>query len=190
MLNETMNTPPVFKSDIPSEDWLQTKLRYVQEDGRNQWGVPRHMGPITGSFDRDLLLPVDLLAGVPGERAEQSNVRQASLQYIRDNFEKVAQEAVYIEVDPYGKAWVSEGNHRIMVAAEKGVSSLPVHLRYFSGGERMATDFAPKRLVALEARLTVTQNPIGSIQEAAPKTVEPFGQAERNAATPRARLRM
>lgn len=143
---------PVFKSDIPSEQWLQEKLEWTREDGRNKWGVPKTFGPITGSFDRPLNLPVELLASTPGERAEQSNVRPESLQYIRENFDRVIQDPVYVEVDPFGKSWISEGNHRIMVAAEKGVQSLPTQVRYFSGAEREASDFAPERLIALDLK--------------------------------------
>lgn len=113
-------------------------------------GVPKTFGPITGSFDRPLSLPIALLAGTPGERGEQANVRQESLQYIRDNFDRVTQDPVYVEVDPHGKGWVSEGNHRIMVAAEKGVPSLPTEVRYFSGAERKATDFSPATLIAMD----------------------------------------
>lgn len=148
-----------FKSDIPSEDWLREKLRWTQEDGRNQWGVPKTFGPITGSFDRPLNLPVEVLLGVPGERAEQSNVRPDSLAYIRKNFERVTQDPVYVEVDPYGKAWMSEGNHRIMVAAERGVTHLQAQVRYFSGGEREATDFAPERLMAMDAAFVPQAQP-------------------------------
>lgn len=149
---------PVFKSDIPSEHWLQDKLRWTQEDGRNQWGVPKTFGPITGAFDRPLNLPVSVLLGVPGERGEQRNVRAKSLAYIREHFEQVTQEPVYIEVDPYGQAWMSEGNHRIMVAAERGVTHLESQVRYFTGAERVATDFSPERLIALDAQFVQEQD--------------------------------
>lgn len=143
-----------FRSDIPSESWLETKIRYAIEDGRNQWGVPRTMGPITGSFSRDLLLPVDLLATIPGERGEQNDVRPASLAWLRNNLAKEIRSSVYIEIDPFGKAWVNEGNHRIMMAVEKKLSALPVHVRYFSGGERLA-DLSPAHLLELDAQLHV-----------------------------------
>lgn len=142
-----------FRSDIPSDSWVKERLRWAREDGRNQWGVPISFGPITGWFDRTLSLPVELLAGVPGERGEQANVCQDTLEYIRANFAAVIQEPVYVEIDPFGKAWVNEGSHRIMVAAERGVAALPTQVRYFSGSERIATDFAPDRLMMLDAEM-------------------------------------
>ena len=155
----------VFRSDIPSDAWLQEKLAYTREDGVNQWGVPRTMGPITGSFNREIRLPVELLATVPGERAEQANVRADSLRYIRANFDEVARTAVYVEVDPNGKAWMAEGNHRVIVAAELGVTSLPVHVRFFTGGERLATDFEPQRLVELDAQSRTVAPPVQSVDD-------------------------
>lgn len=138
---------PIFKSDIPNDKWLAEKRSYALEDGRNRFGVLKTFGPITGSFNRVLHLPVSELRGVPGEHNEQTNVRSDSLRYIKDNFARVAKEPVYVEVDPLGAPWVNEGNHRIMAAAAFGVKYLPVQVRYFSGGERKANTFAPEILI-------------------------------------------
>lgn len=146
-----------FRSDIPNEFWLNEKREDFVAAGNNEFGVPKSMGPVTGSFARVLNLSVDLLVQVPGERGEQSKPRQDSLEYIRQNWAEVSKEPVYVEVAPDGKGWVSEGNHRIMVAQEKGVSSLPVEVRYFSGGERFATAFAPDKLIAEDLRLSTLQ---------------------------------
>lgn len=137
----------IFKSDIPNEEWLSQKLGYALEDGRNQFGVLKTFGPITGSFNRILHLPVSELLGVPGERNEQTNVRPGSLNYIKENFAEVAKIPVYVEVDPLGAPWVNEGNHRIMAAADFNVKYLPVQVRYFSGGERNAGAFSPEVLI-------------------------------------------
>jgi GNAT superfamily N-acetyltransferase len=163
----------IFRSDIPSESWLETKVRYAIEDGRNQWGVPRTMGPITGSFSRDLLLPLDLLAKIPGERGEQNDVRPASLAWLRNNLAKEIRSSVYIEIDPFGKAWVNEGNHRIMMAVEKKLSALPVHVRYFSGGERVA-DLSPARLLELDAQFHFVEQRPPALREDGP-AIAPHG---------------
>lgn len=141
-----------FRSDIPSERWLEQKLAWVHEDGRNDWGVPKTMAPVTGSFNRCLRLPTALLRLIPGERGEQKNVRQDSLAYIRDHFETISQEPLYVEVDPYGQAWMSEGNHRVMVACNLEVPWLTVQVRYFCGAERIEGVFSPAALTALDAQ--------------------------------------
>lgn len=143
--------PAVFHEDIPNAAWLRSKLAMVEEAGRNAWGVPAYMGSITGYFDRNLELPVSLLALVPGERGEQQNVRDDSLRYIRTHWREIREQAVYVEIDPFGKAWVNEGNHRIMVAQQRAEATLPVQVRYFSGGQHHTDEWKPKRLIALDA---------------------------------------
>lgn len=145
--------PAVFHEDIPNEEWLRSKLLQVQEAGRNAWGVPAVMGSITGHFDRTLDLPVSLLASVPGERGEQQHIRHDALQYLQKHWNDIRTEAVYVEIDPYGKAWMNEGNHRIMVALERGETSYPVQIRYFSGGQRHTEAWAPSRLIRLDSEI-------------------------------------
>lgn len=145
-----------YSEDIPNEKWLAGKVEDAVEGGTNSFGVPRRMGSTTGYFGKPVEVPVDLLAKLPGERGEQSNVRKDSLDYIRKNWDKVSKEPPYIEVDPFGKAWVSEGNHRIMVAKEKGLKTLPVDIRYFSGGQRKAGELAPEKILEYNLPSTTT----------------------------------
>jgi len=151
-LQDIVAQPAVYKEDIPNENWLAGKVQDAEEGGRNKWGVPRRMGSVTGYFKRPLNLPTYLLSTLKGESGEQENVREDSLKYIRENWDEVKKEPVYVEVDPFGVAWVSEGNHRIMVARELGEASLPVEVRYFSGGQRKAGPWAPNELLGLDAR--------------------------------------
>lgn len=138
--------PVVFYEDIPNESWLNNKIEDAVLGGTNQFGVPRKMGSVTGYFESPVLVPVDYLANIPGERGEQANVRPESLDYIRKNWDEVSKNPPYIEVDPFGKAWVSEGNHRIMVAKEMGLKAIPVEIRYFSGGQRKAGALSPENI--------------------------------------------
>jgi len=143
-----------FSEDIPNERWLQGKIEDAEMGGRNSFGVPRRMGSTTGYFNNPPEVSVDLLSKLPGERGEQGNVRQDSLDYIRKNWDEVIKNPPYIEVDPFGKAWVSEGNHRIMVAKEKGLKTLPVEIRYFSGGQRKAGELSPENIIKFNEKLS------------------------------------
>ena len=139
-----------FQSYVPPEEeggleWLHNRVEASKEKGRNRWGVPS-MGRVTGSFTEAVSVPVEVLAKIPGQRNEQDNVRGASLDYIRANWAKVIAFPPYIEVAYNGEAWVSEGNHRIMVAVERGEKTLPVEIRYFDGGERVKGPLHPQRL--------------------------------------------
>jgi hypothetical protein len=145
-----------YSEDIPNEKWLAGKLEDAVSGGTNSFGVPRRMGSTTGYFGKPVEVPVDVLAKLPGERGEQSNVRKESMDYIRKNWAEVSKQPPYIEVDPFGKAWVSEGNHRIMVAKELGLKTLPVEIRYFSGGQRKAGELAPEKILEYNLPSTTT----------------------------------
>jgi hypothetical protein len=146
---QARKSPPRLSEDIPNESWLQGKIDYAERKGRNQWGVP-HMSTVTGYFDKPVEVSLRVLSRLKGERDEQNNVREESLDYIRKNWDEVSQQPPYIEVAYNGEAWVSEGNHRIMVAAEKGLESLPVEIRYFDGGQRRNGPLSPSRIPSLE----------------------------------------
>jgi hypothetical protein len=142
-------SPPRLSEDIPNESWLQGKIDYAERKGRNQWGVPT-MSTVTGYFDKPVEVSLRVLSRLKGERDEQNNVREESLKYIRKNWDEVSQQPPYIEVAYNGEAWISEGNHRIMVAAEKGLESMPVEIRYFDGGQRRNGPLSPSRIPSLE----------------------------------------
>ena len=89
--------------------------------------------------------PVDILRRLPGMRGEQKNVRQQDLEAIvkimKDTgklpLHQDQEYAPFINVAYDGSAWVNEGNHRIMAAAQLGWKELPVQISYFDGGERV-----------------------------------------------------
>ncbi len=145
--------PLAFTTDVPSEQWLAEKVEDSLASGLNRYGVLKYFGPVTGRFNRPLQLGVRDLVGIPGECNEQWSPRPDALEYIRANFEAVAAEPVYVEVDPLGNSWVSEGNHRIMVAAELGILSLPVEVRYFGGSDKKSEWHSPDKLIAMDAAM-------------------------------------
>jgi hypothetical protein len=133
--------------DVPNEDWLQSKIEWAKQKGRNSFGVP-YLGSTTAKpTDANFRLPVSLLKRLPGMRAEQSNVRPEDLKAIMKIMKDtgklplmrngVKEYRPFINVAWNGEAWVNEGNHRIMAAAALGWDSLPVELSYFDGGERV-----------------------------------------------------
>ena len=141
---------PKLSEDIPNERWLQGKVDYAIEKGRNRYGVP-HMSTVTGYFDKPVQVSLRVLSKLKGETDEQNNVRQASLDYIRKNWDEVSKSPPYIEVAYNGEAYISEGNHRIMVAIEKGLDSMPVEIRYFDGGQRKNGPLNPSRIPSLDS---------------------------------------
>lgn len=149
---------PKLKIDNPGGRWLENNRRYIAEDGLNQFGSPAAFGPITGHFDRHVLLPVGVLRGVPGLRNEQDVVREADLRslvaYCREAGRFPPAQAgdgrtydPFVQVVHDGKAWTNEGNHRIMTADVLGWEYVPVDVRYFVGGETMDGPLTPAKVL-------------------------------------------
>lgn len=148
----------LFKNSVPDEEWLRENREYAVSKGPNQWGVP-WMGKVTGSFNRSLSLPVDVLSKVRGQRDEQSRVRENDLEGLKEVMSRTGrlpevngrEYVPYLEVAYDGSVWIKEGNHRIMAANELNWPSIPVDIRYFDGGERYAqSGFTPDQLISLD----------------------------------------
>lgn len=146
---------PNFYQDVPSESWLQDQIDYAVSKGVNEYGVPA-MYKNTARFEEPVRLPVSVLRKFKGQRGEQSNVRQESLDYLKNVMkdtgklplsERGREYAPYIEVGYDGIPWVSEGNHRIMAADQLGWKDLPVEIRYFEGGEMVPGELNPETLM-------------------------------------------
>jgi hypothetical protein len=136
--------------DVPNEDWLQNKIDYAKSKGRDSFGVP-YMGSTTASVrGTPPRVRVMRLASLPGMRNEQMNVRRDDLKWLMDYMERTGklppkrsdpndEYLPFIMVAYNGEAWVNEGNHRIMAAYRLNWPDMPVEIRYFDGGERVAS---------------------------------------------------
>jgi hypothetical protein len=133
--------------DVPNEDWLQDKIDYAKNKGRNSYGVP-YMGSTTASVrGTPPRVRVMRLASLPGMRHEQTNIRKDDLKWLMDYMERTGklppgnnpddEYLPYIMVAYNGEAWVNEGNHRIMAAYRLNWPDMPIEIRYFDGGERI-----------------------------------------------------
>ena len=154
---------PKLELDNPGGSWLDNERKDSIESGVDAYGAPNRFGNVTGSFSDDVLIPVDKLVAVPGLRAEQQNVRQGSLDSLIGYMNKHGRMPAghggrgeyvpFIEVDFNGKAWMNEGNHRVMAAQALGWKYLPVEIRYFTGGEGIQGPWHPDTLLDADALL-------------------------------------
>jgi hypothetical protein len=158
---ETKTRPDMgFSSDIPNEDWLKSKRDISNEYGTKPSGAPKVYGSVTGTYDRTVMMPVDVLAKIKGVNNEQANVRKDDLASLKDVMGKTGRlpqidgrdYAPFITVDQNGVPHVSEGNHRIMAAKELGFDYIPVDIRYFNGGEREDGILHPSKVDAYDAQ--------------------------------------
>jgi len=144
-IDESTNLNEELRVDVPNEEWLQDAIDYAKSKSPDRNGLP-YMGKTTASV-RNVDVPLSILRRIPGMRQEQSKVRHHDLAAIRKIMSTTGKLPLhghtgqeykpFINVAYDGSAWVNEGNHRIMAAAELGWESLPVEISYFDGGERI-----------------------------------------------------
>ena len=146
--------------DNPGGNWLKDQQEHCVEDGKNSYGAPSRFGPVTGSFGRAVLIPINILEQVNGVMGEQGRTREESFAWLKNEMESNnrlplgnsgGQYKPFIQVDYTGTPWVNEGNHRIKVAKALGWKFLPIEIRYFSGGEQAAGPFSPQKLKQYDA---------------------------------------
>ena len=150
---------PMLSVDNPRGDWLKSKRDYNSRDGVNRFGSPKSWGPITGSFNRQVLIPVAVLAKIKGMSGEHNDIRHADLEWLKNHMDVNKRLPLidgkhyvpYIMVWQDGTVWVNEGNHRIMAAAALNIDYLPVMIRYFSGGELEHGPLMPERVMKYDA---------------------------------------
>jgi len=134
-----------LRVDVPNEEWLQDAIDYAKSKSPDRYGLP-YMGKTTATV-RNVDVPLRILRRIPGMRQEQSKIRHHDLAAIRKIMSTTGKLPLhghtgeeykpFINIAYDGSAWVNEGNHRIMAAAELGWESLPVEISYFDGGERI-----------------------------------------------------
>ena len=144
-IDESTNLNEELRVDVPNEEWLQDAIDYAKSKSPDRNGLP-YMGKTTASV-RNVDVPLSILRRIPGMRQEQSKIRHRDLAAIRKIMSTTGKLPLhghtgqeykpFINVAYDGSAWVNEGNHRIMAAAELGWDSLPVEISYFDGGERI-----------------------------------------------------
>lgn len=147
--------------DNPGGSWLAGKRKDNIEGGLNQFGCPSRFGAITGSWNRNALVPIDIAAKCKGINGEQYHVRKQSMDYLHNHMGQTGklplmgngkQYAPFIMVWQDGTCWVNEGNHRIMAAKKLGWKYIPLEIRYFSGGEDEDGPLSPSKVKAWDLK--------------------------------------
>lgn len=152
-----------INTDIPNQHWLTNKVNAIITRGRDKYGVP-DMSSVTAWFhdSQPVLVPVAQLITVKGQRDEQNKVRPESIVWLLEQMQAGSlpearsgrEDAPYIEIGYDGVPWVSEGNHRIMVADLLGWKFMPVEIKWFDGGNCAAqTIWTPEYLLEQSAKL-------------------------------------
>lgn len=137
--------------DVLSDFWLKIKVNQVIRKGVNDHGVPS-MGTLTAYFSGNLpvLVDIEALAALDSQKNNNQEIKfkndlnaiQAQVKGL--SYTNNSHQTPCIEVDYSGKPWISSGEALINDAIKKGERSLPVEVRYFDGGERFDSLWAPE----------------------------------------------
>lgn len=151
------------RSRIPNEEWLARKQKYAEEDAREAAANGRSHGfalnTLSGAVTANVyvILPTKMVLALPGlslehEPGPEQRGRGTKAEYLRPSMKKgyssyTQTDAVFVVVNHLGQAWIAEGNNRTAVAAELGIETIPVNVRYFNGGERVDGPMSPVSLL-------------------------------------------
>jgi len=160
LISISVEDPLKLRTDNPGGRWLQDERKYNESQGKNRHGSPVRFGALTGSWNRQVLLPTTLLVGLKGCSGEHNAVRKESLDWLTKHMKRYKRlpletrkqhYAPFITIWQDGTPWINEGNHRIRAAAQLGYRYLPVELTYFSGAETRPGPLNPTQVEILDA---------------------------------------
>lgn len=147
--------------DNPGGDWEKNKQAYAMQEydpTAEGSGAKGMYGTVTGYYGANIFVPVDLLNSLPGVYNEQLTRNDPGGHKFKDIMASVKERGFlfdhvpFITVNHLGEAYISEGNHRIAVAAALGLEAIPVEIRYFNGGEAAEGPMHPSKLAGFERK--------------------------------------
>jgi hypothetical protein len=159
LLPETLPKPEIFE-DNPGGEWEARKQRVAEQEqaeeiaNGNLTGTGARMtrGSTTQTIRR-VEIPVEKLRTLEGVNGEQPAPGKPKYDALRksvdeNGFDRKRASLPIIYVNHKGEAFIAEGNNRVAVAAEEGVTSLPVEIQYRNGAEKAQGAFAPDQVLA------------------------------------------
>lgn len=155
--NEGQSVPEWLEKDHPSkESWFKEKQDIAEERKRNYPNQPtaRAMvyGPATAWTKRPLMLRIELLDTIDGAndehkfRHKEDGAKHSALAESVKEKGFVFDSPIKIAVNHNGRAFITEGNHRVAVAKRFGVKSIPAEIEWVNGGDRIENGFSPKTI--------------------------------------------
>ena len=131
-------------TDNPGGDWLKGQRKRAAETG--------NLGAVTGYLkdNKPVMVNPRFLEDIPG--AMDEHLKGRGLGYkadaIRESLRsgEAIRSPIFITVDYNGKPLINEGNNRLAVAIQEGLTEVPVEIRWFAGGEEVPGPLSPDNL--------------------------------------------
>lgn len=131
--------------DNPQGDWLQRKVKLAEEN-ISEGGVGI-TGPTTAYTKESVMLPVDQLSSLKGAMGEKPAAGQVKYDDLMQSVQKEGftnNSPILVGVNHRGEPYIVEGNNRVAVAKAMGIDRIPAEVRWYNGGEDVATNWSPQ----------------------------------------------
>lgn len=165
-----LDAADVIRYDNPGGEWIKAKMAQAEEamktapaDSTAHRGFS---GAVTAHTTTPISLPVERLRklkGASGEVVRKSSDKYKELKASVDANGWRDETPILIGINHKGEAFLLEGNHRVFVADETGVTNIRAEVRWFNGGET-ALDAEQQRIArdleilnSTERRVTARQ---------------------------------
>ena len=141
---ENLKPEVKIRTDNPGGDWLKSQRKRAAETG--------YLGDVTAYLEdhKPVMVNPRFLEDIPG--AMDEHLKGRGLGYkaeaIRESLRsgEAIRSPIFITVDYNGKPLINEGNNRLAVAIQEGLTEVPVEIRWFAGGEEVPGPLSPDNL--------------------------------------------
>lgn len=156
---EPLPEPDIYEGN-PGGDWEARKQATAEQEqiealdaGEDIGTAARMLSGSTTQTIRRVEIPVEKLRTLEGVNKEQPAPGEPKYDALRKSvaesgFDRKKAGLPMVWVNHNGEAFLYEGNNRVAVAAEEGVTSLPVEIQYRNGAEKAPGPFAPDQVLA------------------------------------------
>lgn len=145
-----------FKVDNPGGSWLAQKIERMEERMKEP-GVAQYtrngIGGATTAYHRGaVMLPVDIVATLPPANGEKRGPGEFQYDALVEDVAAMGWDddqqgnAVLIEVNHKGQAFIVEGNTRVALARRLGVDRIKAEVRWLNGGEAKDGPMTPEKV--------------------------------------------
>src|SRR5690625_218373 len=129
----------------PEVSAMQAEAEQMAQDS----GLATAQAMVEGTATRtaeNVMLPVDLLQTIPGTIAESRGPGDAQYEGLLAAVERAGfrtDRPIDVRVNHRGEPYIVDGNTRVAVAAERGVSEIPANVQWMNGAENVEGPLSP-----------------------------------------------
>jgi len=145
------DNPVIRYGNDHAKSWLEHKIELAVSSGDPTFlrgAVTAWMGQ-----ERQLRLPTEVLARIPGAMNEKREPGEAQYDWLTKRVEENGWDDelahILVAVNHEGSPYILEGNTRVAFAIRNGISDIAAEVRWFNGGEMVDGKWSPEEISKL-----------------------------------------